>query len=439
MSIRVTKFGGTSLASAQQFKKVAEIIRSNPERKYVVASAPGKRYSDDIKVTDLLNTSYHLASEGNDYSEVLDQIYHRFLDILNELEIDDFPLDEEIQTIREHLASDPNPDYLASRGEYLNSKILAKYLGFSFIDPAGVIIFDSNGRLDNEKTRINLKSALEKEEYAVVAGFYGSYEDGTIHTFSRGGSDITGSLVAMSIHADLYENWTDVSGMLAADPRIVKDPVPIDYISYQELRELSYMGASVLHEDAVFPVRMSGIPINIRNTNRPEDPGTMILARLRPGLSRNTVTGIAGKKGFSIIQIEKDMMNNEIGFVAKLLGILADYHISFDHVPTGIDTVSVVVSTDSLEPVRREVIHEISKELEPDAIDVENGIALIAVVGAGMVRTKGIAARTLKTISDADINIRMIDQGSSELNIILGVNDSDYEKAIQSIYNELWK
>ena len=243
----------------------------------------------------------------------------------------------------------------------------------------------------------------------------------------------------MSVHADLYENWTDVSGMLAADPRVVNNPVPIDYISYQELRELSYMGASVLHEDAVFPVRMSGIPINIRNTNKPEDPGTMILARLRPGLSRNTVTGIAGKKGFSIIQIEKDMMNNEIGFVAKLLGILADYRISFDHVPTGIDTVSVVVSTESFDPVRREVIHEISKELEPDAIDVENGIALIAVVGAGMVRTKGIAARTLKTISDADINIRMIDQGSSELNIILGVNESDYEKAIQSIYQELWQ
>lgn len=439
MSIRVAKFGGTSLASAQQFKKVADIIHSDPDRKYVVASAPGKRYSDDIKVTDLLNTSYRLAFEGSDYTEVLDQIYHRFLDIINELEIRDFPLDDEIQIIKDHLSSDPNPDYLASRGEYLNSKILAKYLGFSFVDPAGVIIFDDNGNLDNEKTRINLKNALEKEDYAVVAGFYGSFGNGTIHTFSRGGSDITGSLVAMSVHADLYENWTDVSGMLAADPRVVNNPVPIDYISYQELRELSYMGASVLHEDAVFPVRMSGIPINIRNTNKPEDPGTMILARLRPGLSRNTVTGIAGKKGFSIIQIEKDMMNNEIGFVAKLLGILADYRISFDHVPTGIDTVSVVVSTESFDPVRREVIHEISKELEPDAIDVENGIALIAVVGAGMVRTKGIAARTLKTISDADINIRMIDQGSSELNIILGVNESDYEKAIQSIYQELWQ
>ena len=438
MSIRVSKFGGTSLASAQQFKKVADIIHSDPDRRYVVASAPGKRYSEDIKVTDLLNKSFQLAYEHKDYSETLGQIRERFSDIIEELEIHDFSIDDEIETINEHLASSPNPDYVASRGEYINSKILARYLGYTFVDPAGVIIFNQSGLLDKDTTKKNLKQALKKEERAVVAGFYGSYEDGTIHTFSRGGSDITGSLVAMSIHADLYENWTDVSGMLAADPRVVTDPVPIDYISYQELRELSYMGASVLHEEAVFPVREAGIPINVRNTNRPEDPGTMIIAKPRPDISRHTVTGIAGKKGFSIIQIEKDMMNNEVGYVAKLLGILANYRIPVDHVPTGIDTVSVVVDTNSLTPVRREVIHQISVELEPDLIEVENGVSLIAVVGAGMVKTKGIAAKTIKSISDADINIRMLDQGSSELNIILGVNDSDYEKAIQSIYKELW-
>lgn len=438
MGIRVTKFGGTSLASAQQFRKVREIILAHPDRRYVVASAPGKRFSDDIKVTDLLNESYRLASSGEDYHSVLQKIQERFSDILTELEIMDFPIADEMEIIAKHLETEPNKDYLASRGEYLNSKIMARYLGFTFIDPAGLILFDDNGNLDSAATRTNLSNRLKETDHAVIAGFYGSCYDGTVKTFSRGGSDITGSLVAMSVNADIYENWTDVSGMLAADPRIVHDPVPIDYISYQELRELSYMGASVLHEDAVFPVRESGIPINIRNTNRPEDPGTMIMAKLKPDLSRNTVTGIAGKKGFSIIQIEKALMNNEIGFVAKLLSILARYEISFDHVPTGIDTVSVVVDTDSLQPVKREVIHEIFTELEPDTLFVENGLSLIAVVGLGMIRTKGVAARTLKAISDAGINIRMLDQGSSELNIILGVNDDDYEQAIRSIYNELW-
>ena len=438
MGIRVTKFGGTSLASAQQFRKVREIILAHPDRRYVVASAPGKRFSDDIKVTDLLNESYRLASSGEDYHPVLQKIQNRFSDILMELEIMDFPIADEMDIIANHMETEPNKDYLASRGEYLNSKIMARYLGFTFIDPAGLILFDDNGNLDSAATRTNLSNRLKETDHAVIAGFYGSCYDGIVKTFSRGGSDITGSLVAMSVNADIYENWTDVSGMLAADPRIVHDPVPIDYISYQELRELSYMGASVLHEDAVFPVRESGIPINIRNTNQPEDPGTMIMAKLKPDLSRNTVTGIAGKKGFSIIQIEKALMNNEIGFVARLLSILARYEISFDHVPTGIDTVSVVVDTDSLQPVKREVIHEIFTELEPDTLFVENGLSLIAVVGLGMIRTKGVAARTLKAISDAGINIRMLDQGSSELNIILGVNDDDYEHAIRSIYNELW-
>lgn len=438
MSIRVTKFGGTSLASAQQFRKVAKIIHSNPERRYVVASAPGKRYSEDIKVTDLLNECFRLASIGEDFSCVLSQIHDRFFDILNELDITDFPLDEEISTISEMLSNNPQADYLASRGEYLNSKILARYLDFDFIDPAGQIIFDEDGKLNGSLTRYNLRNALSRSEYAVIAGFYGSREDGTIQTFSRGGSDVTGSLVALSVNASLYENWTDVSGMLAADPRIVKDPVSIEYISYQELRELSYMGASVLHEDAVFPVREAGIPINIRNTNEPDAPGTMILAKLKPELTHSSATGIAGKKGFSSIQIEKALMNNEVGFVARLLSILAKYDISFDHVPTGIDTVSVVVSTDSLLPVKREVMHEIFTALEPDTIYVEGGLSLIAVVGHGMIQTKGIAAKILKAISDAGVNLRMLDQGSSELNIILGVNDDDYETAICSVYNALW-
>ena len=430
------KFGGTSLASAAQIEKVAAIIRANPARRFVVASAPGKRTPDDVKVTDLLYRCCDAAAAGEDFSDTLAQIGARFWDIIRELGVA-FDLDAELAVIRAHLEAEPNRDYMASRGEYLNSKIIAAYLGFPFVDSAEMIRFRDDGFLDDAATDRAMRDRLSDLSCAVVPGFYGALADGTVHTFSRGGSDVTGSLVALATGSNLYENWTDVSGMLSADPRIVENPRVIDYITYTELRELSYMGASVLHEDAVFPVRKAGIPINIRNTNRPDDPGTMIVAALPASAHRRTVTGIAGKQGFSSVHVEKSMMNGEIGFVAKLLQIFADEGISIEHCPSGIDTVSVVVNTEALIPHREEILRRIFGELNPDAVTVEDDLALIAVVGQGMAYSKGTAARVFMSLYNADVNIRMIDQGSSELNIIVSVEDTDYTTALKSIYHAM--
>ena len=436
METITVKFGGTSLASADQIKKVVEIIRANPARRYVVASAPGKRFSDDVKVTDLLYTCYNQAKAGEDFSDTLAKVEARFADIIRELGIS-FDIAAEIAVLREHLASVPDRDYMASRGEYLNSRIIAAYLDFPFVEPAEAIFFTESGALDEEKTFRTLHDTLAGLAYAVIPGFYGAMPDGRVHTFSRGGSDITGSIVAQAVRADLYENWTDVSGMLSADPRVVDNPVVIDHITYTELRELSYMGASVLHEDAVFPVRKAGIPINIRNTNRPDDPGTMIVPWADKSAKKRVITGVAGRKGFTGIAIEKSMMNAEVGFTARLFTILAEHGVAFEHCPSGIDTISVVVNTEHFLPARDEILISIQKELEPDAMTVEDGLAMIAVVGHGMVYSKGTAARIFKALADADINIRMIDQGSSELNIIVGVEESDYENAIRAIYREM--
>lgn len=429
----VVKFGGSSLASAAQIQKAADIIHANPQRRYVVASAPGKRDASDTKVTDLLYRCCDAAAAGDDFLPVLSQISQRFCSIAQELHID-FPVSEEIGIIEAHLRQNPQSDYMASRGEYLNSKLLAAYLDIPFVDPADCVLFREDGVFDSEETNVRLSAALRDLPHAVVAGFYGALPDGTVHTFSRGGSDITGSIVARAVNASLYENWTDVSGMLATDPRIVLNPKAIDFITYTELRELSYMGATVLHEDAVFPVRTAGIPINIRNTNCPEAPGTMIVPHLPPQADGKIVTGIAGRKGFTSIQIEKAMMNGEIGFGCRVLQALATFGVPFEHVPSGIDTLSVIVSTSLLAPVRVQVLEEIHRQVRPDSISIEDGLALVAVVGHGMVRTKGIAARVFQATADADVNIRMIDQGSSELNIILGIAESDYESAIQSLY-----
>ena len=429
----VCKFGGSSLADAGQFKKVAGIIRSRSSRKYIVASAPGKRCPDDIKVTDMLYSCYYSAEQKQDHSLILSQIRERFESIINDLGIS-FDLDSEIALIDRHLAGTPNKDYMASRGEYLNSKILAAYLGFEFIDPASCICFDEKGEFLSEKTNNELKKALSDKENVVVAGFYGARPDGTINTFSRGGSDVTGSIVARAIQADMYENWTDVSGMLSADPRIVESPHSIEALTYRELRELSYMGASVLHEDAVFPVRKANIPLNIRNTNRPEDAGTIISAELPRIPRKHKVTGIAGKKGFTAILIEKSSMNSEIGFGMRFLKIFADHGVAIEHVPTGIDTMSVVVQTSLFAPYRDQIIDEIEEILEPDRYYIEDNLALIAVVGQGMAYSRGTAARVMTALADARVNIKMIDQGSTEINIILGVDDVDYEDAIRSIY-----
>ena len=433
MNTIVVKFGGTSLASAEQIRKAAAIILSDPARRFVVASAPGKRSGADTKVTDLLYQCFDAASAGGDFAPVLAQIRTRFADIIRELAID-FDLDAEISVIRAHLENGPQRDYMASRGEYLNSKIIAAYLGFAFLDTAELVRFSADGRFEDAQTDLNLRAALAGVERAVLPGFYGATAEGTIHTFSRGGSDVTGSLVARAADAAVYENWTDVSGMLFTDPRIVDNPRTIEYITYRELRELSYMGASVLHEDAVFPVRKAGIPINIRNTNRPEDAGTMIVPELPEGVPLRNVTGIAGRSGFTSVLVEKSMMNSEVGFGSKLLEIFAAHGVPFEHCPTGIDTMSVFVGSNEFRENKDALLQHIRRELQPEFISVESGLSLIAVVGHGLVSAKGSAARMFRALAEANINIRMIDQGSSEMNIIIGVEDADYANAVRALY-----
>ena len=433
--LKVVKFGGSSLADAKQFKKVADIVLAESSRHYVVPSAPGKRFSEDDKVTDLLYTCYKMASQGESIDEIFSRITDRYDGIIKDLGLEDFSLEEDYYFIRHSVLHKAGRDFVASRGEYLNGKILAKYLGFDFIDAAEVIFFKEDGTFDAEKTNEAMAQRLAKHEYAVIPGFYGAMPNDTIKTFSRGGSDITGSIVARASQADLYENWTDVSGFLMADPRIIENPQVIDTITYRELRELSYMGATVLHEDAIFPVRIAGIPINIKNTNNPADRGTMIV----PAAEENTtkvITGIAGKKGFSVITVEKDMMNSELGFGRRVLEVLENEGISFEHLPSGIDTMSVIVNTAALEDKRTRIIPQICKATDPDTIAIHDDLALIAVVGRGMVSSKGVAAKLLTSIAKADINVRMIDQGSCELNIIIAVDAEDFEKALRAIYAE---
>ena len=440
MEMKVVKFGGSSLADANQFRRVAAIVKADPSRRYVVASAPGKRFKDDVKVTDMLYHCYELARQGKDIGEYYSKICDRYNSIIADLGLD-FDISGELDYIRNAIEHYSGQDFAASRGEYLNSLILAKYLKFDFIDAESVIFFRENGTFDEEKTNMTMREELKKHQYAVIPGFYGVMPNGTIKTFSRGGSDITGSIVSRAADADLYENWTDVSGCLMADPRIVDNPLPIKTITYRELRELSYMGASVLHEDAIFPVRYAGIPINIRNTNEPSAPGTMIVSATSEYDSEHIITGVAGKRGFSVIHIEKDMMNAEIGFGRRVLDVLEDNDISFEHLPSGVDTMSVILSSACIkdEFKRERILSSINKRVHPDSIVIEDGLALLAVVGRGMVKAKGTAARVFSAISNAGINIRMIDQGSSELNIIIGVEEHDLEKALTAIYNEFVK
>ena len=438
MQVKVIKFGGSSLADAEHFKKVAEIIQEDPARRYVVPSAPGKRFKEDTKVTDMLYGCFEKASRGENFDEDFDKIIERYEAIIAGLGIT-LDMTKEYDRIKGAFMHQPGRDYAASRGEYLNGIILAAYLGFDFIDAASVIFFQENGSFDGERTNVTLSAILRNHKQAVIPGFYGSMPNGTIKTFSRGGSDVTGSIVARAVNADIYENWTDVSGFLMADPRIVENPKVIETITYRELRELSYMGAGVLHEEAIFPVRFAGIPINIRNTNIPTDPGTMIVSTTSDYSSENVITGIAGKKGFSVINIEKDMMNAEIGFGRKILSVLEDCNIPFEHLPSGIDTMSVVVNTACIDNIRDQVVRSICLKTTPDAVAIEDGLALIAIVGRGMARSKGTAARVFSALSKADINIRIIDQGSSELNIIIGVDEADYEKSLRAIYAEFVK
>ena len=430
---KIVKFGGSSLATAQQFEKVGEIIRSDESRRYVVPSAPGKRFDGDTKVTDLLYKCYNIAVQGEDFGAVLQEIKERYYEIIRGLKLD-LSLEEEFAQIEKDFKAQAGSDYAASRGEFLNGKVMAAYLGYEFVDAATVIRFDKNGNFDADKTDKLLSKRLAKCERAVIPGFYGAYEDGTVKTFSRGGSDVTGSLVAKAIKADLYENWTDVSGFLVTDPRIVENPAVIETITYRELRELSYMGATVLHEDAIFPVRKEGIPINIKNTNKPEDKGTFIVESTckKP---KYTITGIAGKKGFCSINIEKSMMNSEVGFGRKVLQVFEDQGISFEHIPSGIDTLTVYVHQDEFEEKEQQVIAGIHRAVQPDFVEMESDLALIAVVGRGMKSQRGTAGRIFSALAHANVNVKMIDQGSSELNIIIGVENRDFETAVKAIYD----
>ena len=430
---KIVKFGGSSLADATQFKKVAKIIKSDESRRFVVPSAPGKRFSEDIKVTDLLYQAYN-AKDNKTFETIFNQIKHRFQNIIDELNLD-LSLENEFKVIKKAFLEKVGIDYAASRGEYLNGIVLANYLGFEFIDASEVIFIDENGNYDETKTDPILSKRLSKVENAVIPGFYGSLNDRSkrIETFSRGGSDVTGSIVARNGHVDLYENWTDVSGFLIADPRIVRNPATIRTITYKELRELSYMGASVLHENSIFPVRSEGIPIQIKNTNNPEDPGTLIVETTchKPD---HVITGIAGKKGFATIMIEKDMMNSEIGFGRKVLQVLENNNISYEHTPSGIDTMTIIVETQSFIKKEQEILSGIHRAVQPDSIELESDLALIAIVGRGMKDGRGTAAKIFTALARENINIKMIDQGSSELNIIVGVKNIHFNNAIRAIY-----
>lgn len=429
----VTKFGGSSLADAGQFQKVREILLMDEARQYVVPSAPGRRFKEDDKVTDLLYRCYHQASAGEDYQDTFDLIAARYMDICEELHLG-VDLGEALDEVNEKIAAGADADYCASRGEYLNGLLLADYLGWRFLDSAEVIKFDEKGQLNAELTNQLMAERLSDGIPTVVPGFFGSYMDGRVHTFSRGGSDITGALVARAVEASVYENWTDVSGFLMCDPRIVDHPREISAITYKELRELCYMGASVLHEDAVFPVHKAGIPTNIRNTNDPTHPGTVISINAPFDAANPTITGIAGRKGFSVISVEKAMMNSELGFGRKVLQVFEENGVSFEHLPTGIDTLCVVVNGANFQPVRDKIISEIIAATNPDTITVHDDMSIIATVGRGMVHNCGTAARLFSAMSKAGINVRMIDQGSSELSIIVGVDDKDYAQTIQAIY-----
>ena len=430
---KVVKFGGSSLASAEQFMKVKEIITADKDRCYVVPSAPGKRFSNDTKVTDMLYGCYDLAEKKKDFKKQFEVIKERYNEIIEGLGLK-LSLDERFAKIYDDFKAGMGRDYAASRGEFLNSIIMAEYIGYDWIDAADVILFTEDGEFDSEKTNECLSKVLEAHDRAVIPGFYGVCPDGKVKTFSRGGSDITGSIVARAAKASVYENWTDVSGLLIVDPRIIKNPEGIETITYKELRELSYMGFSVFHEDAIFPVRREGIPINIRNTNKPSDPGTWIVESTCQK-SKYTITGIAGKKGFCSVNIDKAKMNSEIGFGRKVLQAFEDNGISFEHMPSGIDTMTVFVHQDEFIDKEQQVVSEIHRLTNPDSIDIESDLALVAVVGRGMKSTHGTAGRIFSALSHANVNVKMIDQGSSELNIIIGVRNEDFETAIRAIYD----
>lgn len=437
MATKVCKFGGTSMSNSASIRQVANIITQDDERRFIVLSAPGKRNREDFKITDKLYECFRTKCAVGTCKEPFNAIRERFQEIVDSLKIK-FDLKSILDKTEQEIDKSETPDFAASRGEYLSALVMSKFLGYEFIDAADIIRFNEDGSFDSDLTNEIASQRLSTVKEGIIPGFYGATESGRVVTFSRGGSDVSGSIVARAVCADLYENWTDVSGFMSADPRIINNPKTISQISYQELRELSYMGANVLHPDAIFPVRISGIPINIKNTFAPADKGTMIVPYSPFDYSNELVTGIAGKKDFSVILIEKSMMNSELGFARRILSVLEEYGISFEHMPSGVDTISVVLATSALVSKQDKIIAKITEAVSPDHVTVHHGLALIATVGHGMSAKIGTASRVFSSLAKAGVNVRMIDQGSSEKNIIVGVENTDYEASIKALYNEFF-
>jgi len=435
MSRITSKFGGSSVADSRQFLKIRDILAREPRRRVVVVSAPGKRHSGEAKLTDLLYQCHHAARKNIPFDEAFSLIRDRFLEIEKELGLD-AGMAAEMAAFHAQILNGAPKDFIASRGEYFSGKLMASFLNATFVEPAECVFFDRAGRLDPRSYEALGERLKDASQVYVIPGFYGSDADGHVKTFSRGGSDISGAIAARASKSELYENWTDVSGLLMADPRIVENPHPLDLVSYREIRELSYMGASVFHDEAIAPVREAGIPINIRNTNRPEDAGTMIVSKL-PEVTTYDIAGIAGKKNFTLFTVEKAMMNKEVGFARRFLGLFETHGVSIEHCPTSIDSMSVLISSEEIADKTEAAREDALRILQPDKIEVENELCLIAVVGEGMTRQIGMAAKVFKALAEAKVNVRIIDQGASELNIIVGVSNADYEKAIKALYAEM--
>jgi aspartate kinase len=434
MGLKTCKYGGTSVADAQKLRQVKAIVEADPERRYVVPSAPGKRSPDDVKVTDMLYACHERGTAGEPADAVFEPIRERYQEIISDLGLS-LDLSPYLDEVCQQLSAGAGADYAASRGEYLNGLLVADLLGYEFVDAADIVHFDAKGRFDAERTQDSVSKRLAGTTRAVIPGFYGALPDGSIKTFSRGGTDISGAIVARGTGSTVYENWTDVSGLLMADPRVVENPRTIDVLTYRELRELAYMGATVLHDEAIFPVRQAGIPVHIRNTDTPDLDGTRIIREMGDTPPSGEITGIAGRKDFTIIALEKTLMNAEIGFGRRLLNALESYSISWEHMPSGIDTLSIVIKDSELEGKLETVIAEIQEKCEPDSIESYSNIALIATVGRGMMHIPGMAGRLFGALAGAGVNVRMIDQGSSELNIIVGVDVGDFETAVRAIYD----
>ncbi len=437
MNIKVAKFGGTSMANKEAILKVKDIIQSDPERRFIVVSAPGKRFKGDEKITDLLLASYEEKNNSGDCHIYFSKIRERFTEIVRDFNLT-LDINKYLDEVEDNINKSTSPDYAASRGEYLSALVMSEILGFEFVDSAEIIKFNKKGNFDASYTNDLVSKRLSIVNGAVIPGFYGTLPDGSIKTFTRGGSDFTGSIIARGVQADVYENWTDVDGFMTADPRIVDTPHIIDFLSYEELRELSYMGASVLHPASIFPLQSTNIPINVRNTFNPSAVGTFILHDTSDKKT-SLITGIAGRTGFTTFFVRKALMNNEVGFCRKILSIFEYYDISIEHMPTGIDTMSLIVPNDHLtDGLEFSIIEKIRGEVNPDLIFVYKNIALIAIVGHGMSNQTGTAARVFTALANANINIKMIDQGSSEINIIVGVNGDDLHRAIAAIYHEFF-